>query len=153
MRRAIDDTKLFDNVATFDDLWKKLMLTPVDYGKEPLHNGNTRILMEKMGFEHGGAKYDALYPEGIPTSMEITLKDGKKLATDIVMFPPGHSRNTTSNLTDILQYKFGIMGRLALEQTQLDSLLTRLNSLETMTNEDLYNMYNIDIKMAATCID
>jgi hypothetical protein len=30
--------------------------------------------MTKITFEHGGKSYDEKYPEGIPTSLEITLK-------------------------------------------------------------------------------
>jgi 2-methylcitrate dehydratase len=153
LRRAIEDEKLFDGVNTFDDLWKKLMLTPFDYGKDPLYNKNTRHLMEKFGFEHGGKEYDDKYPDGIPTSMVLTLKDGKKFSTDIVMYPPGHARNTESDLIGILKYKFGIMGRMALDQAELDSVLARLDHLETMTSQDLLTIYSCHIKMAPEPLD
>lgn len=129
------------------------MLMPFDYGKDPLHDKRTRGLMAKMHFEHGGAVYDALYPDGIPTSMEITLKDGKKLATEIVMYPPGHARNTDSDLLGILKYKFGILGRMALDQADLDSVLARLEKLDSMTSEDLLHIYSSPIKMAAESLD
>ena len=35
--------------------------------------------MEKAEFEHGGKSYDDKYPEGIPTSVVITLADGNVL--------------------------------------------------------------------------
>jgi len=140
-------------VSTFDDLWKKLMLTPFDYGKDPLHDKRTRGLMAKIHFEHGGAAYDALYPDGIPTSMEITLKEGKKLTTDIVMYPPGHARNTDTDLHAILRFKFGIMGRMALDQADLDTVLGRLEKLDTMTSDDLLHIYSSPIKMAAESLD
>jgi 2-methylcitrate dehydratase len=153
LRRAIEDPHLFDQVNTFDDLWKKLMLTPFDYGKGPLHDKNTRTLMEKMSFEHGGEKYDKLYPDGIPTSMEITLQDGKKLSTDIVMYPPGHARNTDTDLQGILKYKFGIVGRMALDQAALDALLAKLDRFDTMTSDDLLSVYSCEIKMAPEPLD
>ena len=28
-------------------------------------------------FSHGGPEYDAKYPDGIPTAIDITLKSGK----------------------------------------------------------------------------
>ena len=30
--------------------------------------------MSKISFEHGGKGYDEKYPEGIPTTLEITFK-------------------------------------------------------------------------------
>ena len=50
------------------------MLEPKDYGSEAIHNKHTRIFMDKIIFEHGGLEYDAKYPEGIPTSVQIKLK-------------------------------------------------------------------------------
>ncbi len=57
-----------------NDIWKKLFLTPSDYGFEGLNDKNTRKLMECIEFEHGGEKYDSKYPDGIPTSVVITTK-------------------------------------------------------------------------------
>ena len=129
------------------------MLTPFDYGKDPLYNKNTRLLMEKIGFEHGGKEYDEKYPDGIPTSMELTLKDGKKFSTNIVMYPPGHARNTESDLFGILKYKFGIMGRMALDQAELDAVLSKLDKIESMTSEDLLSIYSCKIKPAPEPLD
>lgn len=54
-----------------DELWKYLMLLPIDYSKNAIFNETTRKLMAKIEFEHGGPEYDAKYPEGIPTSIQI----------------------------------------------------------------------------------
>lgn len=59
-----------------EEFWKHLMLSPKDYSKNAIWNDNTRQTMEKITFEHGGPDYDALYPEGIPTSVQITTKSG-----------------------------------------------------------------------------
>lgn len=32
---------------------------------------------ERLRFSHGGPEYDAKYPDGIPTAIDITLKSGK----------------------------------------------------------------------------
>ena len=32
--------------------------------------------MQKCTFTHGGKDYDSKYPEGIPTSISVTLKSG-----------------------------------------------------------------------------
>lgn len=68
LRKAIENPDLYENVSCLDDLWKKLMLTPYDYGAEAVTNKNTKMLMEKHTFSHGGEEYDRNYPEGIPTS-------------------------------------------------------------------------------------
>ena len=153
LNRAIQDEKLFENVNSYDDLWKKLMLTPFDYGKTAINDKNTRNLMSKIEFEHGGKEYDALYPDGIPTSMELTLADGKHFATEMIMYPPGHARNTTSDLHGILHYKFAHMGGMALDKAPLETLIAKLDSLNGMSSEDLLSLYNVDIRMAAESLD
>jgi len=35
------------------------------------------------------------------------------------MYPPGHARNTTADLKDILQHKFKLLGGLALNPDDL----------------------------------
>merc|ERR1719487_997359 len=81
--------------GTNDEAWKKLMLSPYDYGKDALVDQTTRALMAKVAFEHGGPEYDAKYPDGIPTSIDITTK-GKKISSGMVMYPSGHARNTAA---------------------------------------------------------
>ncbi len=51
-----------------------LMLEPRDYGYAAVNDPLTRKLMEKIEFEHGGKPYDEKYPDGIPTSMQITTR-------------------------------------------------------------------------------
>jgi hypothetical protein len=41
-----------------EDLWKTLMLTPLDYDKVALNDQVTRTLMSKIEFVHGGEEYD-----------------------------------------------------------------------------------------------
>eukprot|EP00178_Gracilaria_changii_P012633 TRINITY_DN3574_c0_g1_i2.p1 TRINITY_DN3574_c0_g1~~TRINITY_DN3574_c0_g1_i2.p1 ORF type:complete len:102 (+),score=0.05 TRINITY_DN3574_c0_g1_i2:1192-1497(+) len=100
-----------------DEIWKSLMLEPKDYGHKALFDSQTRELMTKCTFTHGGVAYDSKYPEGIPTSISITLKNGVRFESGFVMFPSGHSRNTSANLKDILNYKNNLLGRLALGES------------------------------------
>jgi 2-methylcitrate dehydratase len=74
LRRAIEDKNLYEGLNNMNDIWKKLFLTPSDYGLEGLNDPNTRKLMNCIEFEHGGEKYDSKYPDGIPTSVVITTK-------------------------------------------------------------------------------
>merc|ERR1719163_1003304 len=101
--------------ATMDEAWMKLMLSPYDYGKDALFDAETRALMQKITFEHGGAEYDAKYPDGIPTSLDVTLKGGKKFSSGLVMYPTGHARNTTADLKGILDHKNNLLGDLVFQ--------------------------------------
>lgn len=99
--------------------WRELMLLPHDFGPSALHNELTRSLMAKMSFEHGGAEYDAKYPDGIPTSMVITDEEGNSFDSGLVMYPGGHARNQLGpdkvDLRSILDHKFSMLGKLAVD--------------------------------------
>lgn len=141
------------NFAGLDDVWKALMLSPQDYGYQALFNTDTRKLMEKCTFEHGGKTYDEKYPEGIPTSIRIKLKGGKTLDSGFVMFPSGHSRNSTADLKGILNHKFHLLGRLALGEKELETKLEKLNKIETLTNEELQSLYECKIHYTTHSVD
>lgn len=122
LRKAFEDNSFNEKLSSLknlDEVWKSLMLEPRDYGHKALFNKNTRELMTKCTFSHGGKAYDEKYPEGIPTSISVTLKGGQKYDSGFVMFPSGHSRNSSANLKDILNYKNNLFGRLALSESEL----------------------------------
>merc|ERR1712079_502737 len=96
--------------STMDAAWMDLMLSPYDYGKDALYDPETRAMMAKITFSHGGPEYDAKYPDGIPTSLDISLKGGKKISSGLVMYPSGHARNTSANLARILEHKNRLLG-------------------------------------------
>ena len=54
-----------------DEMWKTLMLSPLDYGKDAVFSDTTKKIMSKIDFIHGGVEYDEKYPEGIPTNIHI----------------------------------------------------------------------------------
>ena len=85
-----------------EQLWKQLMLLPMDYGEEALYSTHKRTLMSKIEFEHGGPEYDEKYPEGIPTSVQITTRGGSVFDSGLVMFPGGHAANTDVDLGSVL---------------------------------------------------
>ena len=87
-------------------LWQRWMLLPHDYSKPALANAAVRHLMSLVVFEHGGPEFDAKYPEGIPTTVSLTLTDARVLASGLVMFPGGHARDTTVNVSDVLATKW-----------------------------------------------
>jgi len=128
--------------ATNDETWKRLMLTPFDYGIDALSDQKTRSFMSKITFEHGGPEYDAKYPDGIPTSLEISLKDGQKLTSGLVMYPSGHARNETANLKDILNHKAHLLGDLVGPDWGKDAFLRRLINLKSLNAGELMDIYS-----------
>lgn len=153
LRKALEHPTLYEKVGHMNDMWKKLMLAPVDFGSEALNNKTTRKLMEKISFEHGGAEFDKNYPNGIPTSVVIKTSAGKTYDSKMVMFPSGHARNETANLTDILDHKFQLLGNLALDKPSLDTFLAQLNNIENLSNKELQDIYYCNIKYAEKSID
>merc|ERR1711933_575687 len=107
LKKAFDAGKM---PTKMDDAWKELMLSPYDYGEEALYEKDTRALMQKITFSHGGPEYDAKYPDGIPTSVDITMKGGKVISSGLVMYPSGHARNTSADLKAILAHKNSMLG-------------------------------------------
>ncbi len=127
---------------TNDGYWKALMLSPFDYNEEAIFNSDTRRLMERITFEHGGPDYDAKYPDGIPTSLVITDDAGRKHDSGLVMYPSGHARNTTADLRNILDHKFRLLGELAVADT--NGLLKRLD-LADKSAQDVAGLYDFEI--------
>jgi 2-methylcitrate dehydratase len=76
------------------DGWRRLMLAPQDYAENEnaLFHPLTRSLMQRIDFRHGGPEYDRKYPDGIPTSVEISHQKLGPLSSGLVMYPQGHAR-------------------------------------------------------------
>jgi 2-methylcitrate dehydratase len=139
-----------------DDAWKLLMLSPHDYGKEALYDPKTRALMHKITFEHGGPEYDSKYPDGIPTSIDIILKSGKKLSSGLVMYPSGHARNATADLKGLLDTKNKMLGDLVFRETdEYDRFVAPLKNIKNLTEAELQDIYNFDFAAMKqhSCID
>ena len=129
------------------------MLTPLDYSGEQLRDQRIRGLMEKIIFEHGGEKYDKAYPDGIPTSAILTTKDGKELDSGFVMYPPGHARNTSSDLAGILKEKFRLMGKLGMDPSEVEKLIEKLQRFDQLTAQEILSIYVCPIRYAEKSID
>jgi len=130
-----------------DRMWKLLMLLPYDYSPNAVMDAQTRRIMNKIAFEHGGKEYDDKYPEGIPTRMEIRSKGGKTYSSDLVMFPAGHARNTKCGLKSLLQHKWLEMAKLAAGPAASDAdahhMIERLTDLSRKNAHDMQELYNI----------
>eukprot|EP00916_Digyalum_oweni_P015390 GHVL01025185.1.p1 GENE.GHVL01025185.1~~GHVL01025185.1.p1 ORF type:complete len:530 (+),score=74.82 GHVL01025185.1:40-1629(+) len=138
LRKAFEKKTLSKNV---NQTWCDLMLLPADYGHEALHNPITRQLMTKMEFKHGGDEFDRRYPQGIPTQIDIELKNSTKLTSGLVMFPTGHSKNESSNLKQILDHKFKVLSEIALSPEEAEKFRNKLENLPNATCDDLQDIY------------
>ncbi|OEH80534.1 hypothetical protein cyc_02337 [Cyclospora cayetanensis] len=141
LRKAIEMKNL---PKTSDGIWCTLMLSPHDYSKDAIHNPKTRALMEKVQFVHGGPEFDSKYPEGIPTQVKVTLKDGSKLDSGMVLFPAGHSSNSSANLQQLLNHKFRLLGSLALPEKTVDSMIQKMLHLESASASEVQQLYAIE---------
>eukprot|EP00929_Paragymnodinium_shiwhaense_P043813 TRINITY_DN22501_c0_g1_i1.p1 TRINITY_DN22501_c0_g1~~TRINITY_DN22501_c0_g1_i1.p1 ORF type:complete len:572 (+),score=171.19 TRINITY_DN22501_c0_g1_i1:72-1787(+) len=142
--------------STMDGAWMDLMLSPYDYGADALYDADTRDLMSKITFSHGGAEYDAKYPDGIPTSMDITLKSGKVISSGLVMYPSGHARNTSADLKQILAHKNRMLGDIVFPtRAEVDTFVGNLQNMKNMSASEVQTVYNFDYaKMREhSCID
>jgi len=146
LRKAIEqaaDTEDGRLANANDVYWKKLMLGPYDYSNDAIFNRQTRALMEKVTFEHGGPEYDEKYPDGIPTSVVITMEDGAEHDSGLIMYPAGHARNTTADLDSILQAKFRMLGGLAVDAP--DAIIGRFSNLSEKSAEEIADLYDFEI--------
>jgi 2-methylcitrate dehydratase len=153
LRKAFEKSNHIIENHNIDELWKFLMLTPHDYGKCALFNETTRDIMQKIEFEHGGEEFDSRYPKGIPTRVVIEMKNGDSFDTGMIEFPGGHALNETVDLEMILQHKFKILGKLAMDKKELVNFVSNLESIDDMTNDQLQNIYDFNIKYADEPID
>ncbi len=149
LRKALEYKEKHGSLPTeggaYDAIWKKLMLDPHDYMEDEsaIFHPLTRRLMQKITFEHGGPEYDAKYPDGIPTSLVITAKDGTKYDSGLVMYPAGHARNTTADLEDILAHKFELLGKLAVDDAK--AIIDRFNNIDNLGAEEMKSLHDFDI--------
>lgn len=152
LRKAIELGSVPSGGGSNDEAWKALILTPMDYAVDDraVQHPKARALMDLIEFKHGGAEYDAKYPEGIPTSVQIDL-GGETLDSGLVMFPAGHARNTTANLHDILENKFKVLGALAVpDGGDVVALVNKLNSLPGLSSFELASLYDCEIAVRDT---
>eukprot|EP00049_Salpingoeca_infusionum_P015084 m.289147 g.289147 ORF g.289147 m.289147 type:complete len:569 (+) comp15808_c1_seq2:68-1774(+) len=124
-----------------DEVWKECVLTANDYMGDALYATPVRELMERVEFAHGGPAYDALYPDGIPTKVQVALKDGTSYDSGLICHPSGHARNTACDLESILHSKWNaFLQKKGREESQLVSS-TQLDDLASCSSQDLAALY------------
>ena len=145
VRKALELAREYgpDVLGQGDEGWKKLILVPFDYSRDSIVHPQTRALMEKITFDHGGAEYDEKYPDGIPTSVIVTTADGTTYDSGLVMYPAGHARNTTADLAELLRHKWTRLLSPAVEEPQ--AVIDGLNALPTLATSGLGSLYDFGI--------
>jgi 2-methylcitrate dehydratase len=123
--------------------WKELMLLPADYQPERLQNQEIRGLIERVEVIHGGSQYDANYPDGLPTCIELEHQDVGTITSGLVMYPAGHARNTTAVLEELLDYKFHRLAALGVADTE--KLATRFTNLARASSDQIASLYDFEI--------
>ncbi len=146
LRKMLELRAVKPSLRSFN--WTDVMLLPHDFGPSAIDDPLTRALMDKMSFEWGGEDYDRRYPDGIPTSMIITDDQGQVCESGLVMYPGGHSRNTTADLKGILAHKFESLATLSL--TTADSkaaaaLIGRFASIGKKSDSEIAQIHNFEL--------
>jgi 2-methylcitrate dehydratase len=129
--------------GSHDAIWKALMLDPWDYQESDsaIFEPEVRALMQRIEFVHGGAEYDAKYPDGIPTSISINGVD-----SGLVMYPAGHARNTDADLEDILRWKWALLGDLALpEGADVQGFVDRFEGIGGLDSFGISALYDFEL--------
>jgi len=139
--------KILDAGETDSDaVWQKLILMPADYDEQALFDETTRSLMSRMEFAHGGPEYDARYPDGIPTSVQIWLDDGSEFDSGLIMYPAGHARNRTCNLEALLLTKFERLANIGMAKPEeAVEFVGRLKELDVLSADELLDLYLLKI--------
>jgi 2-methylcitrate dehydratase len=123
--------------------WRDLMLMPADYDGRALVHPLTRRLMDRIEVRHGGPEFDARYPDGIPTTVEIEHAELGRLDSGMVMYPAGHARNTTADLDGLLDHKFRLLAGLGVDD--VEGLRRRFSDLGHKTSKEIAELYDFEL--------
>jgi 2-methylcitrate dehydratase len=86
--------------------WESLMLLPDDYADAAIADPAVARIIERIEIVHGGADYDARYPDGIPTSVELQHATLGRRSSGLVLHPLGHARSDPAATAAVLDLKF-----------------------------------------------
>jgi 2-methylcitrate dehydratase len=122
--------------------WQKLMLAPADYAEDEsaLFHPLTRRIMQQIDFRHGGEEYDRRYPDGIPTSVEISHAKLGPLSGGLIMYPQGHARADAEELPRLLEYKFCLLAAAAIDDAA--ALIARFTDLAIKSPQEIGRLYD-----------
>ena len=93
---------------------------------------------------HGGPDYDAKYPDGIPTSLEISHRQLGTLSSGLVMYPLGHARHSGKGFAETLVHKFNVLARLGCED--VSQLRERVFPLAEKSAEEMRSLCSMELR-------
>lgn len=127
------------------DGWRRLMLAPADYAEDEtaLFHPLARRLMKQIDLRHGGPDFDRSYPDGIPTSVEVSHAKLGPLATGLVMYPQGHARADAANLALLLAHKSRLLTEYAVDDVK--SFVERFTNVAQKSPEQVAILYDFRI--------
>jgi 2-methylcitrate dehydratase len=130
--------------------WEKLMLAPNDYAEDEsaLFHPLTRRIMQQIDFRHGGPDFDRRYPDGIPTSVEISHAKLGPLTSGLVMYPQGHSRADAKELQSLLAHKSRLLVGNAVDD--VNALVERFTNVANKSPAEMADLYNFQIRGVST---
>ena len=128
------------------DGWRRLMLAPADYFEDDtaLFHPLTRRIMHQIDFRHGGPDYDRRYPDGIPTTVELTHSKLGPLTSGLVMYPQGHARADSQLLSAYLEHKCELLAGPAVHE--VNALVARFTNLAKKSPEQVETLYDFEIE-------
>jgi 2-methylcitrate dehydratase len=128
------------------DGWRRLMLRPSDYAENEsaLFHPLTRRLMKQIDFRHGGPEYDQQYPDGIPTTVEISHAKLGPLSSGLVMYPEGHARCDCGDLSSLLAHKFRLL--VGKHTENLAEIITKFTNLTNKSTTEIAKLYDFEIR-------
>jgi 2-methylcitrate dehydratase len=128
------------------DGWRRLMLSPADYAEDEtaLFHPLTRRIMAQIDFRHGGPYYDSRYPDGIPTTVELSHAKLGPLTSGLVMYPQGHARADATNLAALLAHKCRLLAGEAVDDVY--ALVTRFTNLAQKSPGEIASLYDFRIR-------
>jgi 2-methylcitrate dehydratase len=126
--------------------WRRLMLAPEDYAENEtaLFYPLARRIMQQIDFRHGGPDYDRRYPDGIPTTVELSHAKLGPLTSGLVMYPQGHARADAKELASLLKHKFRLLSGPAVDD--VDALVERFTNLATKSHQEIEDIYDFKIR-------
>jgi 2-methylcitrate dehydratase PrpD len=122
------------------------MLAPADYAEDDtaLFHPLTRQLMRHIDFRHGGPDYDRGYPDGLPTTVEVVHAKLGPLTSGLVMYPAGHARCESENLTELLERKVRLLAEQGVDD--VESFLARFTNLAEKSTDEIRRLYDFRIR-------
>lgn len=129
--------------------WPQLMLAPADYAEDDtaLFHPLTRRIMQQIDFQHGGPEYDRRYPDGIPTTVELSHAKLGPLTSGLVMYPQGHARADAKHLPSFLEHKCRLLAAPAVDN--VEALVTRFTKLSQKSPAEIASLYDFKIRGVA----